>query len=192
MHELCKRADEAIDGRRDDPHPLGPRRDREWAPIPSLLAVAGLHNHLVRERKRTQVGLVLETGDAREAHHFALLHRLRRGRDQPVPGARDAGADARRGAAGGRLSYEEAVAALPEGDQEGRRQDHVQDGHLDDPELPRRADLRGDRARAGADRPVLHVHGVAHRRHRHRGGRDRLAVRTTSGRSRSATAGWRS
>ncbi|TMB98986.1 MAG: glutamate synthase large subunit [Chloroflexi bacterium] len=46
---------------------------REWAPIPSLLAVAGLHNHLVRERKRTQVGLVVETADAREAHHFALL-----------------------------------------------------------------------------------------------------------------------
>src|SRR6185437_7752317 len=47
--------------------------DAENAPIPSLLAVAGLHNHLVRERKRTQVGLVVETGDAREVHHFALL-----------------------------------------------------------------------------------------------------------------------
>ncbi|MBA4180520.1 MAG: glutamate synthase large subunit [Anaerolinea sp.] len=47
--------------------------DAENAPIPSLLAVAGLHNHLVRERKRTQVGLIVETGDAREVHHFALL-----------------------------------------------------------------------------------------------------------------------
>ena len=45
----------------------------ELAPIPSLLAVAGLHNHLVRERRRTHVGFVLETGDAREVHHFALL-----------------------------------------------------------------------------------------------------------------------
>ncbi len=45
----------------------------EHAPIPSLLAVAGLHNHLVRERRRTQVGFVVETGDAREVHHFALL-----------------------------------------------------------------------------------------------------------------------
>ncbi len=43
------------------------------APIPSLLAVAGLHNHLVREKTRTQVGLVLETGEPREVHHFALL-----------------------------------------------------------------------------------------------------------------------
>jgi len=47
--------------------------DEEHAPIPSLLAVAGLHNHLVREKKRTQVGLIVETGDAREVHHFALL-----------------------------------------------------------------------------------------------------------------------
>ena len=35
--------------------------------------MAGLHNHLVRQRKRTQVGLIVETGDAREVHHFALL-----------------------------------------------------------------------------------------------------------------------
>ncbi len=47
--------------------------DAENAPMPSLVAVAGLHNHLVRERKRTQVGLIVETGDAREVHHFALL-----------------------------------------------------------------------------------------------------------------------
>lgn len=43
------------------------------APIPSLLAVSGLHHHLIREGARTQVSLVLETGDAREVHHFALL-----------------------------------------------------------------------------------------------------------------------
>ena len=43
------------------------------APIPALLAVSGLHNHLVRERKRTQVGLVLEMGEPCEVHHFALL-----------------------------------------------------------------------------------------------------------------------
>ncbi|HEY3942279.1 MAG TPA: glutamate synthase large subunit [Acidimicrobiales bacterium] len=45
----------------------------ELAPIPSLLLVAAVHNHLVRERTRTRVGLVVETGDAREVHHMALL-----------------------------------------------------------------------------------------------------------------------
>ncbi len=42
-------------------------------PIPSLLAVAGLHNHLVRERTRTHVSLIVECGDAREVHHLAAL-----------------------------------------------------------------------------------------------------------------------
>jgi glutamate synthase (ferredoxin) len=45
----------------------------EMAPIPSLLAVAGLHHHLVRKGMRTRVGLVVECADAREVHHFALL-----------------------------------------------------------------------------------------------------------------------
>jgi glutamate synthase (ferredoxin) len=45
----------------------------EFAPVPALLAVAGLHHYLIREGLRTRVSLVLETGDAREVHHFALL-----------------------------------------------------------------------------------------------------------------------
>ncbi|MEZ0363563.1 glutamate synthase large subunit [Mycobacterium sp. pUA109] len=45
----------------------------ELAPIPSLLAVSAVHHHLVRERLRTQIGLVVESGDAREVHHMAAL-----------------------------------------------------------------------------------------------------------------------
>jgi glutamate synthase (NADPH/NADH) large chain len=43
------------------------------APIPSLLLVAAVHHHLIREKTRTRVGLVVETGEAREVHHMALL-----------------------------------------------------------------------------------------------------------------------
>jgi len=43
------------------------------APIPTLLLTAAVHNHLVREKERTRVGLVIESGDAREVHHFSLL-----------------------------------------------------------------------------------------------------------------------
>ena len=43
------------------------------APIPALLAVSGLHHHLIRTGTRTRVGLVLESGEPREVHHFALL-----------------------------------------------------------------------------------------------------------------------
>ncbi len=45
----------------------------ELAPIPSLLLTAAVHHHLVREKTRTQVGLVIEAGDVREVHHVALL-----------------------------------------------------------------------------------------------------------------------
>jgi glutamate synthase (ferredoxin) len=45
----------------------------EHAPIPALLAVSGLHHHLIRQGTRTRVGLVLESGEPREVHHFALL-----------------------------------------------------------------------------------------------------------------------
>ncbi|MBZ5733385.1 glutamate synthase large subunit [Nocardioides sp. TRM66260-LWL] len=45
----------------------------ELAPIPSLLLTAAVHHHLVREKTRTQVGLIVEAGDVREVHHVALL-----------------------------------------------------------------------------------------------------------------------
>src|SRR6202046_1010734 len=47
--------------------------DPEYAPIPSLLALAAVHNHLVREETRTQVALIIESGEPREVMHFALL-----------------------------------------------------------------------------------------------------------------------
>jgi glutamate synthase (NADPH/NADH) large chain len=45
----------------------------EMAAIPALLAVSAVHHHLIREGTRTQVGLVVESGEPREVHHFALL-----------------------------------------------------------------------------------------------------------------------
>lgn len=45
----------------------------ELAPIPSLLLTGAVHHHLVREKTRTQVGLLVEAGDVREVHHVALL-----------------------------------------------------------------------------------------------------------------------
>jgi glutamate synthase (NADPH) large chain len=47
--------------------------DEEYAPIPSLLALTAVHNHLVREKTRTQVALVVESGEPREVMHFCLL-----------------------------------------------------------------------------------------------------------------------
>lgn len=47
--------------------------DRENAAIPALLATSGLHHHLIKEGTRTKISLIVETGEAREVHHFAVL-----------------------------------------------------------------------------------------------------------------------
>ncbi|MDX3000418.1 glutamate synthase large subunit [Kribbella solani] len=73
LDELCAEASAAInDGARilvlSDRH-----SNADHAPIPSLLLTSAIHHHLVREKTRTQVGLVVEAGDVREVHHVALL-----------------------------------------------------------------------------------------------------------------------
>ncbi|HVT70310.1 MAG TPA: glutamate synthase central domain-containing protein, partial [Trebonia sp.] len=50
----------------------GPEHDKR-VPIPSLLLTGAVHHHLIREKTRTRVGLIVESGDARECHHIALL-----------------------------------------------------------------------------------------------------------------------
>ena len=47
--------------------------DHAYAPIPSLLALSAVHNHLIREKTRNQVALIVESGEPREVMHFALL-----------------------------------------------------------------------------------------------------------------------
>jgi len=73
LDELCREVSAAIaDGARFVV--LSDRdSDAELAPIPSLLLTAAVHHHLIRERTRTQVGLIVEAGDVREVHHVALL-----------------------------------------------------------------------------------------------------------------------
>ncbi|WP_166139700.1 glutamate synthase large subunit [Nocardioides ochotonae] len=73
IDEICAEVSAAIaDGARiivlSDRHSTA-----EKAPIPSLLLTGAIHHHLVREKTRTQVGLLVEAGDVREVHHVALL-----------------------------------------------------------------------------------------------------------------------
>ncbi|HEU4547441.1 MAG TPA: glutamate synthase central domain-containing protein, partial [Microlunatus sp.] len=73
LDQICAEVSEAIEGGAriivlSDRH-----SNAELAPIPSLLLTAAVHHHLVRQKSRTQVGLVVEAGDVREVHHVALL-----------------------------------------------------------------------------------------------------------------------
>jgi len=73
LADVRRQASEAIE-RGDRIIVLSDRHsDATLAPIPSLLLTSAVHHHLVRERTRTHVGLVVEAGDAREVHHMALL-----------------------------------------------------------------------------------------------------------------------
>lgn len=73
MERLCKSASEAI-AQGANILILSDRGvDEKNVPIPALLATAGVHHHLIREGTRTHVGLVVETGEAREINHFCLL-----------------------------------------------------------------------------------------------------------------------
>ncbi len=73
LNRLCERAEAAVHGRYNiiilSDRMVGPDR----IPIPALLATAAVHHHLIRKGLRTSVGLVVETGEAREIHHFACL-----------------------------------------------------------------------------------------------------------------------
>ncbi|MGE0043381.1 MAG: glutamate synthase large subunit, partial [Vicinamibacterales bacterium] len=73
MAELCRQASEAVAAGYGILILSDRGVDARHAAIPSLLATAGVHHHLVREGTRTRCGLLVETGDAREVHHVALL-----------------------------------------------------------------------------------------------------------------------
>ena len=70
---LCNEAREAIDAGYNVLILSDRGVDKKNAAIPALLAASAVHQHLVREGTRMQAGLVIETGEAREVHHFALL-----------------------------------------------------------------------------------------------------------------------
>ena len=73
MHALCEEADRKI----AEGYNLLVLSDKgmneKYAPIPSLLAVSGLHHHLIHKRTRTKVALLLESGEPRHVHHYATL-----------------------------------------------------------------------------------------------------------------------
>jgi glutamate synthase (ferredoxin) len=73
LEDLNERAMDAVEAGYDILILSDRDADRHRAPIPSLLATSGVHHHLVRQGARTRCALVVESGDAREVHHCALL-----------------------------------------------------------------------------------------------------------------------
>ena len=70
---LLKLAEQAVDDHKNFIILSDRQISEEYAPIPSLLAVAAVHHHLIQTQKRMQIGIIVETGEAREVTHYAML-----------------------------------------------------------------------------------------------------------------------
>jgi glutamate synthase (NADPH/NADH) large chain len=166
LTQICRHVSEAI----EDGVRILVLSDRDsnadLAPIPSLLLTAAVHQHLVREQTRTQVALVVESGDCREVHHAAVLigygaaavnpYLAFESVDDLIATGPLAGLDPRRG------------AQLRQGARQGRPEDHVEDGHLDRLVVLRRPGVRGRRPGQPAAAALLRRHQRADRRLRAR------------------------
>ena len=73
VERLCREAEKAVDEGCNYIVLSDRGVDKENAPIPALLATSAVHHHLIDKQKRLQTALIIETGDAREVMHFALL-----------------------------------------------------------------------------------------------------------------------
>ena len=150
LDELCRLASLAI----QQGHGLVILSDRgsnaELAPMPSLLATGAVHHHLIRNGTRIRIGIIVETGEAREVHHFCLLVGYGAGAINPylafetieqhgderhLPGSQRSG------------SRQEEVR---QGDRQGLAQGHEQDGD----QHGRRATTARRSSRPSASRPT--------------------------------------
>ena len=125
----------------------------ERIPIPSLLACAAVHHHLIRKGLRTSVGLVVESGEPREVHHFACLAGY--GAEAINPYLAFETLIAMKDDLPQKLDDEGNRQALHQVDRQGPAQGDVQDGHLDLPVLLRRADFRRGRAASRISSPSI-------------------------------------
>ncbi len=131
LSQLCRRASLAIQSGYTLLILSDRGLDEEYAPIPSLLALAAVHNHLVREETRTQVALDYRIRRAARGDALRAADRVRRQRGESLPGAGNGGA--------GR-------AQLHQVHQQGPAQDLLEDGHLDPAVVSRGAGVRSHRA----------------------------------------------
>jgi len=73
LDKMLAEAEKAVDEQKNYIILTDRNVSEDMAPIPSLLAVAAVHHHLIRAQKRMQIGIIVETAEAREINHFALL-----------------------------------------------------------------------------------------------------------------------
>ena len=144
--------------------------DATHAPIPSLLATAGVHHHLVREGTRTRCALVVESGDAREVHHCALLLGYGAGAVNPYLAFETLDDMIRQGQLPG-VTHEKAVKNYIKALNKGILKVMSKMGISTLQSYCGAQIFEAVGLEQGVRRQVLHLDAVAHRRRRHRGDR---------------------
>ena len=143
LDELCERAEEEV-GAGCNIIILSDRKaSADRMPIPSLLACAAVHHHLTRKGLRTSVGLVVETGEPREVHHFACLAGY--GAEAINPYLAFETLIAMKDDLPQKLEEKEDHQTLHQVDRQRATQGDVKDGHFHLPVLLWRTDLRRGR-----------------------------------------------
>ncbi len=141
VETLCRRASLAV----KDGYTLLILSDRgiddEYAPIPSLLALSAVHNHLIREKTRNQVALIVESGEPREVMHFALLLGYGASAVNPYLAIETLEDMHRNGAFPSGLSLGQGLQELYEGHRQGPAEDVLEDGDFDAAKLSGRANF---------------------------------------------------
>jgi hypothetical protein len=164
LASLCAEAVEAIQSGHNILIVTDRKMDRENIAIPALLALSAMHHHLVRKGLRTSTGLVVETGTAREVHHFAVLAGYGAEAVHPYLAMETLAGMAKD--LTWRAVGRQGDLQLHQGHRQGSVQDHVEDGHQHLHVLLRCADLRSHRFEQGSDRQVLPWHPHPSGRHR--------------------------
>jgi hypothetical protein len=163
LDDLCRRASRAI----KNGYTLLILSDRDidagYAPMPSLLALTAVHNHLVREQTRTQVALIVESGEPREVMHYALLIGYGASAINPYLAIETVEDLVKRGYLPEGITAEKALANYRKSINKGLLKTFSKMG------------ISSHRSQPGAGGQVLHRHGFPHRRHRAR--RDRARSR---------------
>ncbi len=164
LERLCNRAEEAVKAGYNiiilSDRMVGPDR----VPIPALLATAAVHHHLIRKGLRTSVGLVIETGEAREVHHFACLAGYGAEAIKPLSRLRNSGRPAQQRRSLRKSTTTKPASASSRLSASGLLKVMSKMGIFDLSVLLRRADLRRSRPQPDIRRQVFHGHRDTHRR----------------------------
>ena len=135
--------------------------DADYAPIPSLLALSAVHNHLIREKTRNQVALIVESGEPREVMHFALLLGYGASAVNPYLAIETLEDLHRLGDFPAGLHLGQGFQELHEVDRQRAPENILEDGNFHTAELSGRADIRGRRPGSNPGRQIFYGHFVA-------------------------------